>query len=326
MNILKTLFENQQAVLADGAMGTSLFEAGLQFGDPPDLWNILHPDRVRAIQRRYIEAGSQIILTNTFGGTRFRLKLHNLDGRVHELNRAGAENLRAEVTASGKPVLVAGDIGPSGEIMAPLGDLTFDAAVDGFAEQAAGLAAGGVDLFWIETMSDLDEVRAAIEGARRAAPHLPIICTLSFDTHGCTMMGVTPETAAKFMRDQGLFAGGGNCGNGSDEMLEVVRRMHAAEPELIVVAKSNAGMPVLVQGKAVYQATPEEMGEFAVRARALGARLIGGCCGNNQNHIQAMATRLQDTAYEPQAPATAGAAPAPAKKVPVQRANRRRAT
>ena len=140
------------------------------------------------------------------------------------------------------------------------------------------------------------------------------------------MMGITPETAAKFMRDQGLFAGGGNCGNGSDEMLEVVRRMHAAEPELIVVAKSNAGMPVLVQGKAVYQATPEEMGEFAVRARALGARLIGGCCGNNQNHIQAMATRLQNTAYEPQAPAIAGNAPAPAKKVPVQRANRRRAT
>jgi 5-methyltetrahydrofolate--homocysteine methyltransferase len=276
-------------ILADGAMGTMLFEAGLQFGDPPEAWNVEHPERVRTIHRAYLEAGSRVLLTNTFGGSRFRLALHGLQDRAAELNRAGAALLRALVDERGELAVVAGDIGPSGEIMAPLGTLEYADAVDGFAEQAAALVDGGADVIWIETMSDLEEVRAAIEGTRRVAPEIPIITTMTFDTRGHTMMGVSPRKAADTLAGWGVGALGGNCGNGPDELLAVIRKMREAQPEVVLVAKSNAGLPRLVKGQAVYSAGPDEMAGYVADLHQSGARIVGGCCGSTPAHVRAMA-------------------------------------
>lgn len=291
-NRLRAMLEECGTLLADGAMGTMLFEAGLEFGDPPELWNVERPEAVNAIQCAYIQAGAQLMLTNTFGGSRFRLRQHGLQERVHELNRAGAANLRASIDAVGSTALVAGDIGPSGEIMAPLGDLDFEDAVVAFAEQCGGLVAGGVDVIWIETLSSVDELAAAVRGVRQVDAEIPIVTCMSFDTHGCTMMGVTPEDAIQQMLDFGVFAGGGNCGSGTTEMLQVIERMYAVAPEAVLVAKSNAGMPELEDGKAVYRARPKAMAEFALSAQARGARIIGGCCGTRPEHIRAMAAAL----------------------------------
>jgi 5-methyltetrahydrofolate--homocysteine methyltransferase len=293
MNKLQSLLDSSPILLADGAMGTMLFEAGLNFGDPPEVWNVTHPDVVRGVHRGYLEAGSRLILTNTFGGNRFRLSMHNLQSRVQELNRTAAIILRAEVEAAGTGALVVGDIGPSGEILLEqVGTLEYPEAVAGFAEQAEALVAGGVDAIWIETMSALEEMQAAVEGVRRVTPDLPIITTMTFDTRGHTMMGVSPEQAVKALTGLGATAVGGNCGNGPDEVLSVIKKMRAAMPEAILVAKSNAGMPELVKGKAVYQAKPAAMAEYAREVHALGARIIGACCGSTPAHLKAMADVL----------------------------------
>ena len=279
-------------VLADGAMGTMLFAAGLQFGDPPEVWNLSHPEVVRRIHRGYLDAGSRIVMTNTFGGNRMRLSLHRLETRVAEINRTAAILLRGEVDAHGGGALVAGDIGPSGAIMAPTGTLDYAEAVDVFAEQAAALIAGGVDLIWIETMSDLTEIKAAIEGVRRASPGIPLVATMTFDTRGRTMMGVSPEQAVTSLASWGADAIGGNCGNGPDELVGVVTRMRAADPDALLVAKSNAGMPELVDMRAVYRSDPAEMAAQAVVMREAGATIIGGCCGTTPAHLSEMAARL----------------------------------
>jgi len=278
--------------MADGAMGTMLFEAGLKFGDPPEVWNVAHPELVRGVHRGYIDAGSKLILTNTFGGNRFRLGMHNLQSRVHELNRTAAILLRAEVDAANTGALVIGDIGPSGEILAPLGTLEYADAVEGFAEQASALVAGGVDAIWIETMSALDEMQAAVEGVRQASPETPVITTMTFDTRGHTMMGVSPEKAVRALIDLGATAVGGNCGNGPEEIMGVITKMRAAKPDAILVAKSNAGMPELVNRKAVYQAKPDDMAKYARQIRDAGARIIGACCGSTPTHLKAMAESL----------------------------------
>jgi 5-methyltetrahydrofolate--homocysteine methyltransferase len=283
-------------IMADGAMGTMLFSAGLQFGDPPETWNVSQPEVVRRIHRGYLEAGSRIVMTNTFGGNRLRLRLHGLQDRVTDLNRTAAVLLRAEVDAAGGRALVAGDIGPTGEIMAPLGTLEEEQAVEVFAEQAAAFIAGGVDVIWIETMSHLTEVRAAIRGVRQASAGIPIIATMTFDTRGHTMMGVSPEQAVAALAALGVDAIGGNCGNGPDELLPVVARMHAVAPDVTLVAKSNAGIPELVDLKAVYRADPPTMAQAALEFRAAGARIIGACCGSTPAHLKAMSEALAATA------------------------------
>jgi 5-methyltetrahydrofolate--homocysteine methyltransferase len=184
-------------------------------------------------------------------------------------------------------------MGPTGELFEPMGNLTYAAAVDGFAAQAAALAAGGVDVLWIETMSDLQEVRAAVEGARRGAPHLPVAATMTFDTRGFTMMGVSPGQAVDALAGLGLAAAGGNCGNGPAEIEGVIHGMRAARVDIPLVAKSNAGMPRIVDGTAVYDGTPPVMAEYARRVRALGATIIGACCGSTPTHIRAMAEALR---------------------------------
>jgi 5-methyltetrahydrofolate--homocysteine methyltransferase len=287
-----TLLTSGEPVLADGAMGTALFASGLASGDAPETWNLAHPDVVRGIHRRYLDAGSRILLTNTFGANRLRLALHRLEDKVEHLNRTAAILLRAEVTASGRDALVAGDIGPSGEIMAPLGTLERDDAIDVFTEQAAALVAGGADLLWIETMSDLAEMAAAIAGARRASPATPIVATMTFDTRGHTMMGVAPETAAEALVALGVDAIGGNCGNGPDELLPVIERMRVVAPDLPLVAKPNIGIPVFVGARAEYRTPPEAMAREATALLAAGATVIGACCGSTAAHLEAMAAAL----------------------------------
>ncbi len=292
MNPLKQLLDTGQPVLLDGAMGTMLMDAGLEQGDPPDEWNVLYPERIKAIQQAYVDAGSQVILTNSFGGTSFRLEMHNLQDRVYELNKAAAENARAVADAAPHTVVVGGDIGPTGQLFEPMGLLTFDDAKAAFAEQARGLADGGADVFWIETMSDLNEVKAAIAGIREVSD-LPIVATMSFDTHGRTMMGLKPETFIEELGDQDVLALGGNCGTGSDELIKAVDAMRSVNAEIVLVAKGNAGIPHVVKGgDIVYDGSPEVMAEYAVDVHKSGASLIGGCCGSTPEHIKAMAQAL----------------------------------
>ena len=292
MTTIHSLLEKSPYILTDGAMGTMLFASGLGHGGAPELWNIEQPDKVAAVHRGYLEAGARLLLTNTFGGTRHRLSLHSQEGRVSELNRAAVKILRQVVDESGVEALVAGDIGPSGGVLLPYGTMSFEEARDGFAEQAAALLEGGVDLIWIETMADLEEVRAAVEGVRSVSKDIPIVTCMTFDTHGRTMMGVKPETAATTLASYGASAVGGNCGNGVDEIITVVEKMHATAPDAILVAKANAGIPKLIGGRPVYQATPEDMADYAVKAYAAGARIIGACCGSTPAHIQAISSAL----------------------------------
>ena len=284
------LIESRATVVADGAMGTMLMANGLEFGDPPEVWNLEHPEIIRRVQRGYLEAGSQIILTNTFGGNRLRLELHGREDRVDQLNRTAAVLARVEANAADHPAIVAGDIGPSGQIMAAIGGtLTPEIARDVFAEQARGLAAAGVDVMWIETMSDISEAVAAIEGAKQAAPDTPVIATMSFDTRGHTMMGVSPEKAAEALLAAGAAAVGGNCGNGPDELIPVLERMRKAFPDALLVAKANVGQPTLVGMAVSYETTPEMMADFARQFREAGANIIGACCGSTPPHLRAMA-------------------------------------
>ncbi len=287
------LLQASGPIVADGGMGTMLFALGLAQGAAPERWNLDQPEHIRSVHRGYIEAGAQIILTNTFGGSRLRLARHGLDARCAEINAAAARLARAEADAAAHPVVVAGSIGPTGEFFAPMGALTAESAQAAFAEQAAALAEGGVDVFWIETMSDLQEVEAAAAACRQAAPAVPVVTTMTFDTKGRTMMGVRPEQAAAAMVELGVAAGGANCGNGPQEIEEVIAKMHAVQPGLVLVAKSNAGRPRLEGGRAVYDATPADMAAYAQRVRAAGARIVGACCGSTPAHIAAIAGALQ---------------------------------
>jgi len=292
MNPLQKLLETGQPILLDGAMGTMLMDIGLVQGDPPEEWNVTHAERIRGVHQAYIQAGSRIILTNSFGGTSFRLEMHNLQDRVVELNRAAAQNARTEADAAPNLVVVAGSMGPTGQIFEPMGTLTFDEAKAAFAEQAQGLAEGGVDVFWVETMSDLNEVKAAVEGARSVSD-LPIVTTMSFDTHGHTMMGVSPVKALETLSAMDVFAIGANCGTGSDELEVAVKTMREANPDVILVAKANAGIPQVVAGGAiVYDGTPEVMARYARNVSEMGVTLIGACCGSTPLHIRAMAEAL----------------------------------
>jgi len=289
MTTWSELLAQPGVILADGAMGTMLMANGLAFGNSPELWNVDEPQRVGEIHAAYVQAGARILLTNTFGGNRFRLQLHNLQERAAELNRAAARLARE---AAGGAALVAGDIGPSGGILAPLGELEPEAAVAGFAEQAAALVEGGVDVIWLETMSSLEEMRAAFDGVRRASADIPIITTMTFDTRGRTMMGVTPERAAQTLSGWGAVAVGGNCGNGPEEILEVVAKMRAMAPAATLVAKANAGVPHLLAGRPVYGAGPDDMARYAIAAAEAGARVIGACCGSTPDHLRAMRNAL----------------------------------
>ena len=283
----------QQTLVSDGAMGTILQERGLVDGGAPELWNVERPEEIAAVLEAYASAGARFITTNTFGGTRGRLALHGLETRVEELNKAGAEVAR-RVAIRHPGTFVMGDIGPSGDLMEPMGTLTMDSAREIFAEQIRGLVAGGVDAILIETMSDLAEVEAAVAAAQEVAPSLPIIVTMSFDTNLRTMMGVKPAQAVQTMAGLGVRIIGANCGRGVDEMRVIAREMVEARPAgIFIIAQSNAGMPKLVGDTFVYQGTPDEMGKFALEMQELGVNIIGSCCGSSPSHTAAIAAAVK---------------------------------
>ncbi|MCB1476220.1 MAG: betaine--homocysteine S-methyltransferase [Rhodobiaceae bacterium] len=287
-NRLETLLAEKGHLLADGATGTNFFEMGLGPGDPPEMWNLDQPEKVTKLHQDFVDAGSDIILTNSFGGTRHRLKLHNMQDRVFELNKAAAALARKVADGAGRTVIVAGSVGPTGELFEPMGALTHEDAVSSFSDQIAGLKAGGADVVWIETMSSMEEIECAAEAA--IENDMPYVYTASFDTAGRTMMGVKPADlpGAVAEQKQQPVAVGSNCGVGASDLLVTTLAMTDARPDAVVVAKANAGIPVLHGEHVHYSGTPELMADYVKLALDSGARIVGGCCGNSPAHVKAM--------------------------------------
>jgi 5-methyltetrahydrofolate--homocysteine methyltransferase len=285
---LEALLATGRVVLADGATGTNYFRMGLGAGEPPELWNVEHPDRVQELHRAFVGAGAEVILTNSFGGNCHRLKLHRLEERAFDLNKRAAALAREVADAAPHLVAVAGSVGPTGELFAPLGPLTEADAIEEFTEQIAGLAAGGADVAWIETMSAPEEIRAAARAA--IAVGIPYAATGSFDTAGRTMMGVHPaDFAAAFAGlDPGPLAIGANCGVGSSDILVTLLAMAGAGSGHRLISKGNCGVPQFRGAELVYSGTPEVMAEYARLAMDGGAAIVGGCCGTSADHLQAM--------------------------------------
>lgn len=290
---LAEMLASHEVLLADGATGTNYFAAGLESGHPPELWNEEHPDRVLALHQAFVDAGSDIILTNSFGGTAQRLKLHRAEHRVHELAERAARLARQVADAAPRPVVVAGSVGPTGELFEPLGALTHDVAVASFRAQMEGLLAGGVDVIWIETMSAPEEVRAAATAAIELGA--PYVCTCSFDTAGRTMMGLLPTQLAEVVAQLPVapLAYGANCGVGASDLLVTVSSMCSVDHG-VVVAKGNCGIPQFQGTEVVYSGTPELMATYARMAADAGARIIGGCCGTSPTHLAAMRRALDE--------------------------------
>ncbi|MDE0345783.1 MAG: betaine--homocysteine S-methyltransferase [Boseongicola sp.] len=280
-------------LLADGATGTNLFNMGLSAGEAPEFWNVERPNDIRKLYQDSVDAGSDLFLTNSFGGNASRLKLHDGQGRVRELNRAAAEIGRDVADGAGRPIVVAGSVGPTGEIMEPLGTLSYADAVEMFHEQAEGLKEGGVDVLWVETISAPDEYRAAAEAAAKAG--MSWCGTMSFDTAGRTMMGVTSADMVKLVQslDEPPVAFGANCGVGASDLLRTVLGIAATEQTLPLIAKGNAGIPKYVDGQIHYDGTPNLMADYAALARDAGATIIGGCCGTTPEHLRLMREALE---------------------------------
>ena len=293
MNRLQQLLGEDTPVLLDGGMGTLLQERGLEGGGAGELWNVDHPDVIRKIHTEYAEAGARVLTTNTFGGTEPRLEMHGIGDRVHDVNKAAAEIAREVAQQHG--AFVAGDLGPTGELMAPMGTLDEKQASALFEAQLRGLVDGGIDLVIIETISDLTEMRAAIAAAQTVVPDLPIVATFSFDTNLHTMMGVAPAQAVTDLADSGVDAIGANCGRGLAELESIVSAMVDVRPDgLMLIGQSNAGLPHLVGDHFVYDATVEDVAQHAVRLREMGIDLIGSCCGSTPAFTAAMRDALSE--------------------------------
>ncbi|RFB79233.1 betaine--homocysteine S-methyltransferase [Methylovirgula sp. 4M-Z18] len=294
--MLQELLKTKPYLLADGATGTNLFEMGLVAGETPELWNDTHPERIEKLHQSFVDAGADIILTNSFGGNRRRLMLHQLQDRAHELNAKAAQIARRVAEKAGRPVVVAGSIGPTGDLFAPLGPLTEEEAVEVFKEQIEGLKAGGADVIWIETMSAAEEIRAA--SAAAIACGMPYTVTASFDTAGKTMMGIAPQALADFAEAlaPSPVAVGANCGVGASDLLVSVLGITEKHPGAVVIAKANCGIPQWHGDHIHYTGTPELMADYARLALDAGARIVGGCCGTSPKHLAAMRQALDSYA------------------------------
>ena len=280
------LLEKRGTLVADGAMGTVLFDLGLETGGCPELLNIERPDLVEKVHKGYYEAGSDIVLTNTFGGTATRLKLHQLQDRVAELNTTAVEiAIRAGDTIS-RPTLVAGSIGPTGELYEPLGPLTREEGVRLFSEQCDALVEGGVDILWIETLSSWEELDAAVTAA--SGREVPVTVTLSFDTNGHTMMGLAPKDFGAWWHDHQIAGLGANCGIGPSDVVQAAGEIHRAAPDAIVIAKGNCGIPLYKGEQLVYPSGPEAMVDYTELALRSGVTIVGACCGSGFKHIAAI--------------------------------------
>ncbi len=292
-NLLAELLSERDYLLADGATGTNMMGMGLPPGRAPDLWNLDVPANVANLHASFLEQGSDILLTNTFGANRCRLKLDKAEDRASEINEAGARLARAAADGAGRPVVVAGSMGPTGELLVPYGTLEKEESLEVFTEQAEALAAGGVDVLWIETFFALDELAAAIAAA--GSTGLPVASTLTFDTVGRTMMGDTPEKASEFIHrlPTPVIAYGANCGAGPAMLIDTICGFGRSAPEgSVIIAKGNCGVPQRVGRKVVYSGDEATMACYARLARDAGARIIGGCCGTTPTHLGAIGHAL----------------------------------
>ena len=298
MNNFLKILEEKSHILADGATGTNLFAMGLETGDPPEPWNVDHKDRIRALHQGFVDAGSDLFLTNSFGGTSFRLKLHSLEKRVFELNKAAGLIAREVADQADRRVIVAGAMGPTGEMIEPHGLMTPKEAADAFKAQAEGLAEGGVDVLWLETMYAMEELEAAMEAVKDIG--LPVCATMSFDTAGKTMMGITPSNLAKRSKDLNLSGFGANCGIGAPDLLATINDISKnVDPGTVVISKANCGIPEFVDGNIMYSGTEELMSEYVQIAMNSGAKIIGGCCGTSFDHVRAMRKAMDQHSVSP---------------------------
>lgn len=275
-------------MVADGAWGTMLQSAGLKGGDCPELWNATHPDEVFAIAKSYVDAGANLIETNSFGGNRFKLGHYGLEDRTVELNRVAAQISR---NAAGDDHFVMGSIGPSGKLLL-MEEVTPEGLYEAFREQAVALEAGGADALVIETMSDLEEALLAVKAAKENT-HCEIICTMTFEKTGeesyHTIMGISPADMVTAMIQAGVDILGTNCGNGIGEMAAIAREIRKADPHIPILVQANAGIPVYQEGKTVFPDTPETMASEVEALVLAGAHIVGGCCGTNPDHIRRIA-------------------------------------
>ena len=296
---LQDLLDTHTVLLADGATGTNFMDMGLEPGFPPDLWNLSDTAKPTALHQMFVDAGSDIILTNTFGANAPRLKLHDAAAQTYDINKAGAR-LAGEVAAkASKPVVVAGSVGPTGELFEPMGEMTAKSAKAYFHEQMRGLKDGGADVIWIETMSAADEIQAACEAA--IALDMPFVFTASFDTAGKTMMGIAPQHIGNVAAPLSVkpLAYGANCGVGASDMVVSNQAMTKAAPDAVIVGKANCGIPVIKGKETVYTGTPQTMTDFVQMAIDSGVRIVGGCCGTAPEHIAAMRVAIDTYAPQP---------------------------
>jgi 5-methyltetrahydrofolate--homocysteine methyltransferase len=286
-------------LLADGATGTNLFNMGLMSGDAPEFWNETEQDKIRALYKGSVDAGSDLFLTNSFGANASRLKLHDAGHRAYELSKLAAELGREVADAAGRPIIVAGSVGPTGEIMGAAGSLSHESAVEMFEETARGLMDGGADVLWVETISAPEEFRAAAEAFGNVGA--PWCGTMSFDTAGRTMMGVTSQDMVALVDSlpNPPIAFGANCGVGASDLMRTVLGFAATGTDRPIIAKGNAGIPKYSDGHIHYNGTPELMADYACLARDAGARIIGGCCGTMPVHLKAMREALETRAPGP---------------------------
>lgn len=286
--IFEDLLGSHQVLVADGAMGTTLFSLGLEGGGCPELLNLTEADLVEKVHRSFIEAGADIILTNTFGGNRRRLALHGLQDRVAELNRTAVERAAAAVADADRPIAIAGSIGPTGDLFEPLGPLSHEAGVDVFAEQATALAEAGADVLWVETLSSWEELEAAVDATSGLG--LPVATTLSFDTNGRTMMGISASQVARWWsgRADSPAAFGANCGIGPGDAVAAAHDITDVAPGAVAIAKANCGMPLYETDRLVYPVGPDGMADYVELAIRAGARIIGACCGSTPDHVAAI--------------------------------------
>ncbi len=286
MNKFLERLQTGEIMVADGSTGASLQKMGLKPGIPPEDLVIDDPEMVLQLAAAFVAAGSDIILTDTFGGTRLRMKESKYGERAPEVNRRAAE-LARKAAATREGVLVGGSIGPTGMLMKPYGPLSVEEVTANFAEQAKALAEGGVDLLVIETMFAFEEGDAAFQGAR-SVTDLPIVVSFSYDRGVRSMMGVKPADMFKHYKEMGAVMIGANCGTTLENMEKIQQEYAATDPAFPLWAKPNAGLPHLVDGVTVFDVTPEQMAEYAVKYVALGVQVVGGCCGNLPGHIAAI--------------------------------------
>jgi 5-methyltetrahydrofolate--homocysteine methyltransferase len=282
---LKEELKKQSVIISDGAWGTFLMAKGLQAGECPELWNVIHPEKVAEIAQSYKDAGARIVKTNSFGGSTFKLKNFGLENRCHELNKAAATISRQ---VAGDELLVLASIGPTGKFLITA-EVTEEELYECFRIQAMALAEGGADVILVETMTDLEEAKAAIKAAKENTK-CEVVCTMTFDKIAdgtfVTMMGVSPDQMVTELTAAGVDAIGANCGNGMEGMIEITKQIRAINSDIPVVIHANAGLPQYLDGKTVFPESPEMMSANFLRLKTAGANVIGGCCGTSPAHIQ----------------------------------------